>query len=1071
MNLTHRFFSSILLVLALNSTLVFADEAALQEILDKAEANLLINIGLAKNLLNHAESLSLDLPQSKQHARLLNLQAHAEILQHHLSDAFAKAEEAEQLALKTNNELQLAEAIRKQGIINFLLDFDADALELLTTSLSIHLKLNSEYVLNNLQSIANVYLDNNATESLIKIGEELVEKAVIRQNRYYEEQGYSFIIAGLVNQGNYAQASVVANQVLKSFGNNGAIIYLDTALVETKLNHYQSALDYIEKQLNETQNNSTPLIHLSANLLKAEVLMLDNQPSLALPLLQAALKEANELNITMYRKEALNKLANYYQNTGDAALALDYFKQYEALKEADASSKQAQQLAFSRARLEVEQKNQHILELELSSQLVKQQNTYQLYFLVFSCLVIVLLIYMYRHTVRQKRALSEYSAALKSASEAKSEFLARMSHEIRTPINAIIGLTKLSLKPAVTPRQQTTNLQQIEESSKTLLGVINDILDFSKIEAGKLDIDETDFELDKVIEQAMRLQSLKAQEKNLELSHYITKDVPLLLHGDALRIQQVLNNLLSNAVKFTKQGAVFVLVNKKYAESGITLEFAVKDSGIGLTEKQRARLFEAFTQADESITRRFGGTGLGLTICKQLVELMGGEIWVESHVGQGSTFYFTINVEEANTDEQKNIFSVTQLAELKVLLVDDVELSRQTTAEALLRFNINSDVARNSALAMEKVRQAVEEDTPYDVLILDWKMPDIDGIELASIVQEEFSPPPQIIMLSAYDQDILQELGRSIGITNYLQKPVDSSSLLNAILSATSKLKRKVKGPSELIVPAPNLSGIEILLVEDNELNRKVAKGFLTDTHADISVAENGQIALQMLREYPVRFGLILMDIQMPVMDGLIATRKIRGELHLQTPIIAMTAQAMAGDVEKSLAVGMNAHVTKPLDPNLLYQVLHNVLLSQDAEPEHLPKTEHSSTEKPDLTNLDVLTVIESEKAMHHLRVDERTYQDLVRDFINLEGKLSEFNEALNQHQVDKLGVILHLFNPALSYIGANNLAKLTVEIELALKQQKGEIPKTSLALIGRFQQATSVLISTLKQHYSHEIK
>jgi two-component system, sensor histidine kinase and response regulator len=206
-------------------------------------------------------------------------------------------------------------------------------------------------------------------------------------------------------------------------------------------------------------------------------------------------------------------------------------------------------------------------------------------------------------------------------------------------------------------------------------------------------------------------------------------------------------------------------------------------------------------------------------------------------------------------------------------------------------------------------------------------------------------------------------------------------------------------------------------------------------------------------------------------MDGLIATRKIRGELHLQTPIIAMTAQAMAGDVEKSLAVGMNAHVTKPLDPNLLYQVLHNVLLSQDAEPEHLPKTEHSSTEKPDLTNLDVLTVIESEKAMHHLRVDERTYQDLVRDFINLEGKLSEFNEALNQHQVDKLGVILHLFNPALSYIGANNLAKLTVEIELALKQQKGEIPKTSLALIGRFQQATSVLISTLKQHYSHEIK
>lgn len=1060
MNKVSLTLTSIVFALMCYCMPVFANETELHAVLDKTEANLLVNKEVAKKLLNHAENLLQELPQSKDGARLLNLQAHLDILEHHLSDAFAKAKEAEQLALKTNNELQLAEAIRKQGIISFLLDFDADALQLLTTSLTIHQKLNSDYVLNTLQAIGNVYArNNNWAESLIEIGEELVEKAVIRQNSYYEEQGYGFIISGLINQGDFEKASIMASHALTILGNEGRHINYYAAQAESKLNHYQSALSYIDHQITSMQHHSTPLIQLSAKLLKSEILLLDKQYSVALPILQEALKQANELNFNTYQKEALYKLANYYQLTGDSAMALDYFKQYEALKEKDLNAKQTKQLAFSRARLEVEQKNQHIIELELSRKLVQQQNTYQLYFMVLSCAIILLLIFMYRRTAMQKRVLREYSRELKSASEAKSDFLARMSHEIRTPLNAIIGLAKISRKSAITARQQETNLQQIEESSKTLLGIINDILDFSKIEAGKLDIDNTDFELDKVIEQAMRFHSLKAYEKKLEFNQYIAKDVPLFLNGDALRIQQVLNNLLSNAVKFTKHGTVSVSVNKKYAESGITLEFAIKDTGIGLTETQHARLFEAFTQADESITRRFGGTGLGLTICKQLVELMGGQIWAESRIGEGSTFYFTINVQAASVDEHSKALSLAQCSKLKVLLVDDVELSRQAAASALLRLNINPDVAQSGAMAIEKIRLAVEEKAPYQVLILDWKMPDIDGIEVASIVQQEFSPKPQIIMLSAYDLDTLQDIGRPLGISGYLQKPVNSSSLLNAILQFSDKQNRPPKSTFKQSHSAPDLSALKVLLVEDNELNRKVAKGFLADTHAEITVAENGQIAVQMLREHPSRYGLILMDIQMPVMDGLIATHKIRNELQLHTPIIAMTAQAMAGDVDKSLAAGMNAHVTKPLDPDYLYQVLQEVLLSQNVSQVLSSTTDELGRLKPEL-----LTKIDTVLAMRQLRIDEKIYQELVVDFINLEDKLTELEQAVKQNEIDKVRQILHFYRPALSYIGANGLAKLAVQIEVALKDMAGEIPEEELTIIARFQQATLELTATLKQ-------
>lgn len=1060
MNKLSSIWGIFTLWLTLNSMSAFANDFKVKALLDKAEANLIANSSLAESLLSQTEVLIKKTQNIDQEPRRLNLVVHLDILKHDLNNAYAKAKSAEQLALKINNQLQVAEAIRRQGIINSLLDFDADALELLAKSLTLHQQLDSKYVLHNLQAIGNVYKGNdNWAESLIEIGELLVEEAVRLQNSYYEEEGYSFIISGLISQRKYTKASIIASkvlQILDSPEKDRFTIYYYASLAESKLKNYTVALFYIDKQIELAKNASYLLRGLSYKLLKAEILLMNNQDVEALRLFQQALLQANELNYSDYQKQALKGLANYYEKISEPIRALDYFKQYEALKEKSFNAKQTEQLAFSRARLELAQKDKQISDLELSQQLHQQQHIYQLIFIGLSSAIIILLLFMYWRSSKQKRVLREYSSNLKQASEAKSEFLARMSHEIRTPINAIIGLTKLNRKLSLSQHQKDTNLQQIEESSNTLLSVINDILDFSKIEAGHLHIENIEFELDSVVNQAMRLMSLKAQTKDLELIEYIARDVPLLLKGDALRIQQILNNLLSNAVKFTRHGVVSVSINRKYSESGVLLEFAVKDTGIGIQQTKIETLFAPFTQADESTTRRFGGTGLGLTICKQLVELMGGEIWAESLPGQGSTFYFTILTSAASYVKQSKKLSEEQLSLMKILVVDDVELSRQAAANALFRLNIKPDIAENGTQAINKIRLAIEEKSPYQLVILDWKMPDIDGIEVASIITQSFSPKPQIIMLSAYDMDTLQELGKPLGVDAYLQKPINSNNLLNAILKSINKNLAPPTPKKTNIQKAPDLSDVNILLVEDNELNRKVAKGFLADTNADIDVAENGQIALQMLKEAPLRYGLILMDIQMPVMDGLTVTYKIRNELHLTIPIIAMTAHAMTGDVNKSLDVGMNAHITKPIDPDYLFKVLHKVLSAKN-------KVSNFTSLKDGYSNAQPLTQVDFVMAKQQLRLDEQSYLELVNDFIELEGCLHQLTDAIKHSDKDKINKIIHLYSPSLAYIGATPLANLANQILDILREKEVKLTDSTIKLVMEFQKAALEVTKTLK--------
>ena len=683
-------------------------------------------------------------------------------------------------------------------------------------------------------------------------------------------------------------------------------------------------------------------------------------------------------------------------------------------------------------RLSISEKEETIKLLEKDNQLKEQrnliqkkQNTFQLYFIGFVILSLGLVVGLWLRTRNQRKALDTLTQDLQKATKAKSDFLARMSHEIRTPLNAIIGLTKLSQR-AAEDKEQQTNLIQIEGASQTLLSIINDILDFSKIEAGKLDIESTQFNLDALVNQTIRLHLGRAEEKHIELIQHISRDVPLNLIGDPLRIQQILSNLVSNALKFTEDGLISVSVRCTHNVEDIQLEFEVKDTGIGLSSTQKALLFQPFNQGDESISRRYGGTGLGLAICKQLVTLMGGEIWVESQLGKGASFYFTVTVKQ---DASQQIVSPSkQLSSLKVLIADDIGVSRDAITEALSVANIKADVAAGGKEAIARMRAAVGNSAPYDVLILDWNMPDIDGLEVAAIMKQEFSSkPPKVIMLYAFESPRMREQASQLGIRTFIKKPFSTSELVDKLQELCLNVNTKTL-PSDA-APVPKLCGTKILFAEDNTLNQKVTLGLLNDTHATIEVVSNGLEAVKVLRE-DNSFDVVLMDIQMPVMDGLTAAKKIREELKLTLPIIAMTAHAMQQDIDKSLSAGMDGHINKPVDPNRFFDVLVEVLNKKKSS----ATTEIANEVKLEKSSL---TSLDKPKALQAVMGDEALYNDLLNDFLALEDELNALKQAIDTRDFPSIARYAHIFTTALRYIGAFTLAELTSSIEIAIKNNE----------------------------------
>jgi len=502
--------------------------------------------------------------------------------------------------------------------------------------------------------------------------------------------------------------------------------------------------------------------------------------------------------------------------------------------------------------------------------------------------------------------------AAEAASRAKSTFLATMSHEMRTPMNAIIGMTTIG-KTAPNIERKDYCFMKIEDASNHLLGVINDILDMSKIEANKFELAPAEFELEKMLRRVVNVVNFRIDERKQELSVHIDRSIPRTLIGDDQRIAQVITNLLSNAVKFTpEQGEISLTVRlAEKADNLCTLQIGVSDTGIGISPEQQTKLFHSFEQAESSTTRKYGGTGLGLAISKNIVEMMGGSIWVESEPGKGSTFTFTIQLERGKEEKQECLLNVN-LKDVRILAVDDDPDILSYFMEVTQSFRLPCDTAESG----EKALELINKKGGYHIYFIDWKMPGIDGIQLAREIKARNPGDSIVTMISAVEWSAIAKEAKAAGVDKFLSKPLFPSTIAEVINECLGVDKQQAEKAQAVDINGI-FAGRRILLAEDVEINREIVQALLEPTKLEIDCAENGAEAVRMFTEAPLKYDVIFMDIQMPEMDGYEATQRIRSIDNPRAktiPIIAMTANVFKEDIEKCLASGMDSHVGKPLD-------------------------------------------------------------------------------------------------------------------------------------------------------------
>lgn len=643
-------------------------------------------------------------------------------------------------------------------------------------------------------------------------------------------------------------------------------------------------------------------------------------------------------------------------------------------------------------------------------------------------------------------SLRETAEAKKLAEEAtayKSAFLANMSHEIRTPMNAIIGMSHLALKTSLDNRQRDY-LHKIQQSSQHLLGIINDILDLSKIEAGKLELDPHEFTLEEMIAKVGNLVGEKAGDKGLELLFDVAPDVPARLIGDDLRLSQMLVNYANNAVKFTETGEIDIVVQVRQREADrIQLYFAVRDTGIGLTPEQQAKLFQSFQQADASTTRKYGGTGLGLSITKSLATQMSGEVGVDSEPGRGSTFWFTawLGIGRALLESHPQ----AELVGRRVLVVDDLPGARSILCDMLNGMRFEVDAASGGEEALRKIQAADADGKPFDVAILDWKMPGMDGVETArQIAGLALANAPRLMMLTAYGREGVADESEALGIRKILNKPVTPTRLFDVIAELISGVAPRRAGEErndgDTLAQLAVIRGARALLAEDNALNLQVAVEMLGDVGIEVDIAENGRIAVEMVRDRQAKrkpYDIILMDMQMPEMDGLEATRIIRAETaSMPIPIVAMTASAMSSDRAQCIEAGMVDFMPKPVEPDLLFRVLLRWVKPRlDASgvvpevPPATPAAEDGEIALPAIDGLDQAS------GLRRVMGKRSRYVAMLRNFASAEaGTAAEIRRAIAAADHQTAQRLAHTLKGLAGNIGASRLQAAARDVEAALR-------------------------------------
>ncbi|WP_198678750.1 response regulator [Pseudidiomarina insulisalsae] len=627
--------------------------------------------------------------------------------------------------------------------------------------------------------------------------------------------------------------------------------------------------------------------------------------------------------------------------------------------------------------------------------------------------------------VRDLAALEQAIASAEAANQAKSEFLANMSHEIRTPINAILGMTQLCLKTALSDKQHGY-LKSIESSSKILLGIVNDLLDFSKLEADKLTIEAIPFDLEEVLRNLADLFAYRAHDKNLEFIINLPPNIPTRLIGDPLRLNQVLVNLVSNAIKFTEHGEVVVSVTKlDQTETDLYLRLSVTDTGIGMDEEQRHKLFQAFTQADTSTTRKYGGTGLGLAISQRIVKLMNEHgIGVISSKGQGTTFFIELQLPLQQPQQQRIPQNVLdQLMGKQVMIVEDNLTTREMLTDLLRSIQLDVTSFRTAEEALAGLK-----DRHFEVAIVDWQLPGMSGLELCEKLLQQ-ATSTKCILATSYHASELIDKAREVGVNGHLLKPYTSHAVIRE-LSATLSLHGSSLADANTDT-LQELQGTRVLLVEDNDINQHIATEMLEHLGLQVDVAQHGEEALERVEHQT--YGMVLMDIQMPIMDGYSAARAIRSRhAYEQLPIVAMTANTASEDVEKSLAAGMQDHLAKPIDEAKLRQVVkkwcrRGLDNATAAAPQDAPA--QTRLRYPNHHDIDFQSALT--RLNHNVELYVNLVQRLYDSYDEAPLRVVDF---LTKGQHEEARRYFHTLKGSAANLGLSGVEKLAAQLEQAMK-------------------------------------